>query len=184
MQTEHQLAVTKILSEVIIETALYPNIMRITEKRGSNGVVIEVYPHTADYPILVGKGGRQINAYRKICEIAGKYLKQEISFNVLETFIGQREAPRDTPFNPRFDVEIPKSRIVGLLAATAAPIDSKDIIVDQSHDRLNFGIPIAANDYETQVLIRAINDIMWPWAKRHGVKIWLNPSTTHGLHCP
>jgi hypothetical protein len=73
---------------------------------------------------------------------------------------------------------------VGLLAVTAAPIDSKDIIVDQSHDRLNFGIPIAANDYETQVLIRAINDIMWPWAKRHGVKIWLNPSTTHGLHCP
>lgn len=183
MQRDYKHPLTNALAHVIQETVYHVEELRIREFDSQQGLVISVIPHTADHPILVGSAGRQINAYRHLAKRAeGVYLRK-IEIKLTESYIGEREPRREFEPNSAFDSDKIRTIITEILMVTLErPLD---ITIEKDGNRFNAILETEENDLPMRSLVRAIGDVLWPWAFRHGIRLWVkepfdvNTNETH-----
>lgn len=159
------------LSDIAEGYCSHPKDLRIFEEQG----VLVVMPHTADYPKLIGKQGRQVNAFKWLVARAGSRNNWKIGFAVRETFNGEREPVEDFTFNPAFDVR----KFVKLLSVlTATTLSNSLAMLGPLQDMLSVKIRTPrGKDNETTVI--AIEAVMRPYCHRNGRKLQLRPEYTN-----
>lgn len=137
----------------------YPDELQITDTNG----VITIIPHTADYRLLCGKGGRQIRALKflvnRMAALAG--IKKDL---VLEESFEGHERPKQ-PFkrNDKFDIQACVDLVQQFCAALfAVPVP----VTHEKTDRLR--VFIDANGKIEIPTVFAMSDAFYTYGYRQG----------------
>lgn len=166
-QLEHPF--TKALSDVIRGMCAYPDQCLITETGALLDIGITISPNMADYRVICGKRGRQINALAFLATEAGRNRAESFKIRLEESFRGRDEAVRPFQQDPAFDVE----RAITLLKRLSAFvfIQEPNIVHERQNDKLM--VWIDAN--EAPAIISALSDVFYPYGFRKGCIIDIRP---------
>ena len=129
-------------------------------------VELTVVPHTADFPKINGKGGRQIKALKFLFERAGGNLGLDAALKLEESFVGNREESSFTE-NPKFNVSEMRSLIVTFAKTVmGCPVDAE--INQDGNGRTTFTLKPSVEIRDAMTITAAMDEVFYPYAMAHG----------------
>lgn len=160
--------ITKAIAPLILACCAHPEDCRIEEAFHEHQLLITVTPHVADYPIICGKKGKQINALKFVIKAAGESAGIDAALSLEDGFTGRKEPARGFNQNPEFDVPWFVGMVEELLsAATGRPIH---IEAERHNDVLNLS---ADTDISEASICKAVESVAYTAAFAQGMIISL-----------
>lgn len=150
----------KAVTEVIEGICTHPDDLKIFEEDG----VLNVYPHQADYPKLVGAKGRTVNAIKHLFVRAAVNLNVRIAFNLEQSFVGRREERIPFSYNPDFDLEKLR-RLVREVTGTVFRSATEEIRVNGEDISINISSDRNEDNHTTAA---AMNALFYPYGFAQG----------------
>jgi predicted RNA-binding protein YlqC (UPF0109 family) len=162
----------EVISEIVERICEYGDDLRIFTDETPAGFILTVLPNMADYPKLVGKHGRQVNAFAFLVRLAGARLGCKVGFSLKESFVGRREPTLAFAYNPDFD----RIRFQRLLQSLAEMVLTGPLSVSLSedHEVLKVTIGVARGD-EAETIVNALDSVFYAYCYRNGRRLQLKP---------
>lgn len=159
------------LTRIIEGACAYPDELRVyPEANGDHTTSLVVLPHMADYPKIVGKGGRTVNALKLLTSQASVRLGERIAFKLEESFVGKGEPRVGFGYNKDFDIDAFRKLLEVVAGSVFEPTpvfqitaSGEDLFVDLMIERTN----------ENETLVNALHAAFYPYgfAKGRIIKI-------------
>lgn len=157
-----------LLSDIVEGICEHKGELRIDQEEEKHCLTLNVRPHMADYPKLVGKKGRQVNAFTHLTE---RYciLKQDpVTFKLTESFEGRREPATGFCYNRDFDVE----KLRAMLAKMIHYVTNRSPAIEMTED----GDVLIAQvqmerTAENETTIGAVDAVFYPYCHALGRKL-------------
>lgn len=150
----------KAVTELIEGICTHPDELKIFEEDG----VLNVYPHQADYPKLVGAKGRTVNAIKHLFVRAAVNLNVRIAFSLEQSFVGRREERVPFSYNPDFD--LPK--LIRLAeTVTAAVFPSAMVETHSSGEDISISV-VTDRREDNHTTAAAMNALFYPYGFAQG----------------
>jgi predicted RNA-binding protein YlqC (UPF0109 family) len=161
--------ITELLIPIIRGMCTHPEALEITESQSGGVFTITLSPHTADYRILCGKGGRQIRALQFLVNSFELRGGRMMHLALRESFNGKLEDKRDFTYNPEFDcrraVEIVREFCEILFARKV------DITFRRKKDTLKITVETDPARPDEMPTVAALADVFYPYGFRQGCVI-------------
>lgn len=166
--------ITQVIAQLLYGIVRHPEELIVSEesfmspKYGPH-LGINVLPHMADYAVLCGRGGRQINALKFIVAMMGIRLKVVADIDLKQTFIGQQG--KTQPFVPSktFNEVEAFSLIDGLREKLWDNYKEMATQVIREPEKIHIVIkPSSSSDIP---VIEALADVIYPYGVRCGRKL-------------
>ena len=162
----------ELLSNLIESCCAHPQQLRIFTETVNGTAVLTVLPHTADYPKLVGRHGRQVNAFKYLVQQAAGTLGASLDFVLKESFLGEREPSDPFIFNPDFDVA-EFERLLQSLADLCAG-EPVPVAIKEHHEILHVTATVPRG-HRHETLLQALDAVCYAYCYKNGRKLQLKP---------
>lgn len=147
----------------------------IKSSRSPDRLTLIISPHMADFRILCGKGGRQINALRWIVTRAGRRLKLTVDIRLEESYRGEPVTGDPFRFNPDFEKDSKFQEVFGnILKIVFDTVPEFNVVTHGDKTKIFMEVdPNVPDDIST---VTALADIFYPFGFRHGRRLEIRPS--------
>lgn len=176
MNRQHDQLVADAFTRLLRGTCKYPDQCRVDVNLDKRE--IHVLPHMADYPVLVGAQGRQVNAL--------KYLASKCGFELQlnESFIGEREQKEDFEYQP--GTSTASIRLLHDLCSVLFEKRPGFVCESVPDDKVQgqslvVHIQPAGDTENNRTILAALKDVIFPYSYRQGfiVRIQLSRKSTN-----
>lgn len=159
-----------LVSQIIEDICEYKGDLRIFSPHENGAHVLLVIPHTADYPKLIGKGGRQVNAMKFLFRQASLKLGCALDYQIKDSFTGTREAVIPFAYNPDFDagkLERMMEQLAALVMHTEPPVGT---VLEGDRVIARIKVDRTANN---EAIVAALDAVFYAWCYPRGRKLKL-----------
>lgn len=164
--------ITKAFSSLVFGICKYPEHCTITELLDPTGMSLRkltVEAHMADMPVLVGRAGRQVKAFKYLVAQAASNGGIEAEFSLVDSHIGTGEPPTPFVYNRFFD----RQTFLDLLDQMLDAVFSKKPevrIMERDNPRDGLKILLDAAKEEEHLIV-PLADVWYPYGIRKGMKL-------------
>lgn len=170
--------ITVAILSLVKGMCLKPDELKHREIKPSNSperMTLIISPHMADFRIVCGKGGRQINALRWIVTRVGRRVGLTVDIRLEESYRGEPETGDPFKLNPNFEKESDFSNVFGSILALVFD-KAPDFTVVTQGDKTKIFMEVDSNNPDDVSTVTALADIFYPFGFRHGRRIDIRPS--------
>jgi len=165
--------VVDLITEVLAGMCHYPGSLRIeVDEHGQSWPKINIFPHAADRPIIIGPGGRTIQGLQSIGAKLG------FQIQLYDPIEGEREPMRPFRRDPNFDVEAFTAlceRFGKLLWPPGVSITHEYEQRPGKDDRMVLRFSVPSYDLGALALLTNLESFLFPYAKAKGETIKFSP---------
>lgn len=177
MRDAIQNPITKAMKSLLEGMCEFPKSLEIVEVETDDTLMIQILPHTADTPLIVGKGGAGVRALEWLGERAGKLAGKRCLVALDNSFEGRTQnGSQPFSYNSQFDVDALKRLLnTWTTLVFSGPVG---MTMETKHNQLKIYLDPHNGEAEDPATIRALAQVFYPYAFRSGGIVKIRPVET------